>query len=163
MELQGNHRFAAPPDVVWRELMDPVALRASIPGCEELTPVGPDSYDMTVKVGISAIRGTYSGNVTMQDPEMPTRYRLKAGGGGKGGNVEGDATISLAPDGDGTALTYVADVQARGPIARLGSRLVGSAAKMMAGRFFKALDEYIEKLDATPSASAASDGGGEGA
>ena len=59
--------------------------------------------------------------------------------------MEGDATIRLVPDGDGTVLTYVADVQARGPIARLGSRLVGSAAKMMAGRFFKALDQHIEQ------------------
>ncbi len=145
MELQGDHHFAAPPEVVWQQLMDPTALRATIPGCEDLTEVGPDSYDMTVKVGISAIRGTYTGNVTMREPQAPSQYRLKAGGGGKGGNVVGDATIRLVPDGDGTVLTYVADVQARGPIARLGSRLVGSAAKMMAGRFFKALDQYIEQ------------------
>jgi len=153
MELQGEHRFAAPPEIVWQQLMDPEALRATIPGCEEFTAVGPDSYDMTVKVGISAIRGTYSGNVTMRDPQMSTQYQLKAGGGGKGGNVEGDATIRLAPDGEGTALTYVADVQARGPIARLGSRLVGSAAKMMAGRFFTALDQHIEKQHLAPQAS----------
>ena len=151
MELSGDHRFAAPPDVVWKQLMDPDALRATIPGCEDLSEVGPDSYDMTVKVGISAIRGTYSGNVTMREPEEPTRYRLRATGGGKGGNVTGDATISLAPDGDGTALTYVAEGQARGPIARLGSRLVGSAAKMMAGRFFKAMDGHIEAQQAAGS------------
>ena len=143
MQIKGEHRFAASRDVVWQQLMDPDALRATIPGCEEFTEVGPDAYDMTVKVGISAIRGTYSGNVTMRDPEPPERYRLKASGGGKGGVVEGDATITLAADGDGTALAYVADVRARGPIARLGSRLVGSAAKMMAGRFFRALDQHI--------------------
>lgn len=145
MQIQGDHHFAAPPDLVWQQLMDPDALRATIPGCEKFTTVGPDSYDMIVKVGISAIRGTYTGNVTMRDPQAPSQYRLKAGGGGKAGKVEGDATIRLVPDGDGTVLTYVADVQARGPIARLGSRLVGSAAKMMAGRFFKALDQHIEQ------------------
>ena len=145
MEVHGEHRFAAPPDIVWLKLMDPDALRQTIPGCEELSQVGPDSYDMTVKLGISAIRGTYAGNVTMRDAEASSSYRLNATGGGKGGSVEGDAQITLTPDGDGTALRYVADVRARGPIARLGSRLVVSAAKMMAGRFFKAMDEHIQE------------------
>ena len=143
MELQGDHRFAAPPEKVWRNLMDPEALQQTIPGCENLSQAGIDSYDMTVKLGISAIRGTYAGNVTMSEADAPTSYRLNASGGGKGGNVEGDARITLTPDGDGTALHYRADVRARGPIARLGNRLIVSAAKMMAGRFFKAMDQHI--------------------
>ena len=71
MQIQGDHHFAAPPDLVWQQLMDPDALRATIPGCEKFTTVGPDSYDMIVKVGISAIRGTYTGNVTMREIRNP--------------------------------------------------------------------------------------------
>jgi carbon monoxide dehydrogenase subunit G len=147
VDLEGEYRFSAPREQVWAMLQDPEVLRAAIPGCEELTEVGPDSYDMTVKLGIAAIRGTYQGNVTMSEPKPMESYRLKASGSGKGGSVDGDATISLAEDGDGTLLTYAADVKARGAVARVGGRLVRSAAKMMAGRFFDAVSEQIVKAE----------------
>ncbi len=67
MDLEGEYRFNAPREQVWAMLQDPEVLRAAIPGCEALNKVGPDSYDMTVKLGIAAIRGTYKGNVTMSD------------------------------------------------------------------------------------------------
>ncbi len=148
MELNGEYRFSAPRSVVWKMLMDPQALKAAIPGCQALDEVGPDSYDMTVKIGISAIRGTYSGNVTMSDPQPESTYQLVAQGSGRPGSVVGRATITLSEDGDETQLRYEADVKATGPIARLGSRLIGGAAKMMAGRFFKAMDEHIREQTA---------------
>ncbi|MEE9277584.1 MAG: carbon monoxide dehydrogenase subunit G, partial [Dehalococcoidia bacterium] len=141
----GEHRFPAARSLVWEKLLDPETLRTSIPGCEDLKEVGPDSYDMTVTIGISAIRGTYSGNVTMADAEPEETYRLVAKGSGRAGSVNGSAQIRLADDGDGTLLTYEADLKATGPIARLGGRLVGSAAKMMVGRFFKAMDQHIRE------------------
>ena len=145
MELRGEHRFSAPRSAVWELLLDPAALRDAIPGCEQFVEVGPASYDVTVKVGISAIRGTFSGNVTLSDAQPLHSYRLSASGGGRPGKVAGEATITLEDDGGGTLLAYVAEVKAQGTISRLGSRLVGGAAKMMARRFFDALEERIER------------------
>jgi hypothetical protein len=128
-------------------LHDPEVLRKAIPGCESLVEVAPGSYDMTVKLGIAAIRGVYQGNVTMSDAKPIESYQLMARGSGKGGSVDGAATLSLAEDGAGTLLTYQADVKARGAVARVGGRLVRSAAKMMAGRFFDAVDAQIAQSD----------------
>ena len=68
MDISGEHRFAAPRTAVWQALLDPKALQASMPGCEKFEEVGPRSYDLTIKVGIAAIKGTYSGNVKVADP-----------------------------------------------------------------------------------------------
>ncbi|HEX6031579.1 MAG TPA: carbon monoxide dehydrogenase subunit G [Tepidiformaceae bacterium] len=145
MEISGEHRFDAPRPVVWESLLDPAALKASMPGCERLDPTGPESYDLTIKVGIAAIKGTYSGHVTVTDRNPQDSYRLVVDGSGKPGRVQGDAVLTLTEDGAGTRVTYQGDVKAQGAIARLGSRLLAGSAKLMIGQFFKAMDKQVEQ------------------
>jgi len=76
MEISGDHRFAAPREAVYRALLDPKALQASMPGCEKFVEVAPQSYDLTIRVGIAAIKGTYSGNVQVREPVENDSYRL---------------------------------------------------------------------------------------
>ena len=144
MDISGDHKFAAPRDAVWKALLDPKALQASMPGCERFEEVGPNSYDLTIKVGIAAIKGTYSGNVKVADPVEGQSYRLLVTGSGKPGSVQGDATLTLSDDGPGTLVKYTGDVKAQGAIARLGSRLLGGAAKLMIGQFMKAMEKQVE-------------------
>lgn len=144
MEISGEHRFAAPREAVYRAMLDPVALQASMPGCEKFEEVGPSSYDLTIKVGIAAIKGTYSGNVKVADPVENTSYRLVVQGSGKPGQVQGDAKLELSDDGPATVVRYTGDVKAQGAIARLGSRLLGGAAKLMIGQFMKNMEKQVE-------------------
>lgn len=144
MEISGEHRFAAPRATVYRALLDPAALKASMPGCERFEEVGPSSYDLTIRVGIAAIKGSYSGNVTVADPVENEGYRLIVGGSGKPGHVQGDAKLVLSDDGAGTLVRYAGEVKAQGAIARLGSRLLAGAAKLMIGQFMKAMEKHVE-------------------
>lgn len=144
MEISGEHRFAAPREAVYRAMLDPVALQASMPGCEKFEEVGPSSYDLTIKVGIAAIKGTYSGNVKVADPVENASYRLVVQGSGKPGQVQGDAKLELSDDGPATVVRYTGDVKAQGAIARLGSRLLGGAAKLMIGQFMKNMEKQVE-------------------
>lgn len=146
MEISGEHRFQAPREAVWESLLDPAALKASMPGCERMEPAGPESYDVTIKVGIAAIKGTYAGNVKVTDRNPQDSYRLVVNGSGKPGSVQGDAVMSLSDDGNGgTLVRYSGDVKAQGAIARLGSRLLGGAAKLMIGQFFKGMEKQVEQ------------------
>ncbi len=145
MEISGEHRFQAPRAVVWEALLDPQAIKASMPGCERMEQNGPETYDITIKVGIAAIKGTYSGNVKVTDRNPEDSYRLVVGGSGKPGSVQGDATMTLSDDGTQTLVRYLGDVKAQGAIARLGSRLLGGAAKLMIGQFFKGMEKQVEQ------------------
>lgn len=144
MEVSGDHKFSAPRQAVWKALLDPKALQASMPGCEKFEEVGPQSYDLTIKVGIAAIKGTYSGNVQVKDPVENQGYRLVVRGTGKPGSVQGDATLALSDSDGGTLVKYTGEVKAQGAIARLGSRLLGGAAKLMIGQFMKAMEKQVE-------------------
>ena len=143
MEIQGEQRFSAPRAVVWEMLLDPKALQAAMPGCERFVEVAPSSYDVTIKIGIAAIKGTYSGNVQLRDPQARDSYRLVVSGSGKPGSVQGDATLTLGDDGAGTLVRYAGEVKAQGALARLGSRLLAGAAKLLIGQFFKAMEKQV--------------------
>ena len=143
MEVSGEQHFNAPRQVVWEMLLDPRALRAAMPGCEKFEEVGPQSYDVTIRVGISAIKGAYSGNVKVSDARAPDSYRLIVSGSGKPGSVQGDATMTLTADGAGTLVRCVGEVKAQGAIARLGSRLLAGTARLMIGQFFKAMERQV--------------------
>lgn len=143
VEVRGEQRFEAPRNVVWDMLLDPTALKAAIPGCERFEEVGPQSYDLTIKVGLSAIKGTYSGTVTVADAVPNDSYRLIVTGSGRPGSVNGNALMVLRDDGAGTMVSYTGEVKAQGAIARLGSRLLGGAAKLLIGQFFKSMEKQV--------------------
>lgn len=143
MEIAGEHRFNAPQSIVYEMLLDPAALQASMPGCERFEETGPEEYDITLKVGIAAIKGTYDGSVKVADRVPEDSFRLLVDGGGRPGKVRGEATMTLSMEGEQTVVVYRGDVKAQGAIARMGSRLLGGAAKLMIGQFFKAMEKQV--------------------
>ncbi len=144
MEVTGEQHFKAPRSLVYELMLDPKAIQQAIPGCEVFTDKGDESYDMTVKVGMAAIKGTYSGNVKVRDAKADESYRLVVGGSGKPGSVQGDATMTLIDHMGGTLVKYHGEIKAQGAIARLGSRLLGGAAKLMIGQFMKGMEKQVQ-------------------
>ena len=69
-------------------------------------------------------------------------------------------TIELAPDTDGTTLTYSADAVVGGPVAGVGQRMITGVAKRMATQFFAAIDGELAgevvPIASAPSAAAPS-------
>lgn len=141
MKIEGTFTIGAPRAIVWELLNDPQTLARTLPGCERLVPTGPNQYETTITAGIAAIKGTYKGSVTIQDAKPPESYTLEIQGKGTGGWVRGKGTVILANQGSDTQVTVDGDGQVGGPIATIGQRLVGSAARMMLGDFFRRLNE----------------------
>lgn len=144
MEISGTYTFAAPRQRVWDLMLDPAAIASCIPGCEALEPDGENRYRARITLGIAAIVGTYDGVVVISEKVEPQSYRLSVEGQGKPGFVKGDAAISLVANGDTTTVNVTGTVQPGGAIARLGQRLIGSAAKMMQDRFFACMQSKLQ-------------------
>ena len=123
--------------------MDPVAIASCIPGCERLDPDGPDRYKAVINIAMAAITGNYEGTVVISDKAEPSSYKLSVEGQGRPGFVKGAATITLRAEGGNTIVDVKGIVQTGGTIARLGQRLIGSAAKMMQDRFFACLQSKL--------------------
>lgn len=146
IQISRTYTFVAPPDRVWQVLMDTTALSACIPGCASLEPdpVTENRYVIRLTVKLAAVMGTYDGSVKLVDVLPMQSYGLIAEGRGRPGFVKGKAAIDLAADGSATTLTVTGDVHTGGAIARVGQRLIKSAARLMMDRFFKRLKAVAE-------------------
>lgn len=143
MKLDGNYTFNAPAERVWALLLSADALKSCVPGCEKLEPVGEDSYNATLKVGVAAIRGTYNGKVRITDKNEPNSYTLQVEGSGGPGFVRGEAKITLQPNGDTTQVNVDADGQVGGTVAGVGQRMLGGVAKMLMNQFFDCMSKQL--------------------
>ena len=148
MDITGTYTFTAPPDKVWALMMDTAAIASCIPGCEGLEPDGVDRYKAAITIGMAAITGKYEGIVTIADKIEPTSYTLMVEGQGRPGFVKATVTIALRAlvsesGGENTIVDVNGTAQTGGTIARLGQRLIGSAAKMMQDRFFACMQSKL--------------------
>lgn len=138
MDMSGEERIAAKRDAVWAALNNPDVLRACIPGCQSLEMTSPTDMTATVKIKIGPVSATFAGEVKLSDLNPPESYKITGEGkGGIAGFAKGGAEVSLREDGDETILTYKVDAQIGGKLAQLGSRLIDSTAKKLAGQFFE--------------------------
>jgi carbon monoxide dehydrogenase subunit G len=152
VKVSGTHLLNAPRDRVWHCLNDPVFLKECLPGCESMEATGPDQYQVVLTVGIAAVKGKYTGTVTLSEKEPPLRLKMRVEGKGTGGFMQGTGMLELSEDPPGTKVTYQGDVQVGGPIASVGQRLLDRAAKMIVGQFFAAVNAQLAAIAAPPSA-----------
>jgi carbon monoxide dehydrogenase subunit G len=140
MKIEGTHQLAAPRQRVYSALIDPDVLQRCIPGCEQLGKTGDDSYSATIRVGVGAIKGVFTGSVKLEDMRAPEHYRIVVEGKGAPGFMKGSGNLDLEEAGNGTSIKYTGDVQLGGTIAGVGQRMIQGTAKMMATQFFTALE-----------------------
>ena len=101
--------------------------------------------EAVVALKIGPIKARFNGDVELVNLEPPHSYTIQGEGkGGIAGFAKGGADVKLAEDGEGgTLLSYVAKADVGGKIAQLGSRLIVSTSKKLAGQFFSNLNEKI--------------------
>lgn len=144
MEMHGEERVAAPRQLVWEALNDPDVLRACIPGCVSLDKSSDTEMSAVVKIKIGPVSATFSGEVTLQNIKPPESYTISGEGkGGIAGFARGGADVKLAEAGAETLLTYGVNAQVGGKLAQLGSRLIDSTSKKLAGQFFTKFNEVV--------------------
>ncbi len=158
MKLTGENHINASPAEVWRALNDPAILKQAIPGCDTLEKLSDTAFKATVTTKIGPVQAKFNGEVELLDLDPPNGYTISGkGSGGVAGNARGSAKVKLEPDGTGTKLSYDVDAQVTGKLAQLGSRLIDSTAKMLAGQFFNKFEQLVSKpAEAAPEAASAS-------
>ena len=146
MKMSGEQRIEASVERVWEALNDPDVLKASIPGCDSLEKKSDTELAATVTLKIGPVKAKFNGEVELKDLNPPHSYTIVGEGkGGIAGFAKGGADVSLAEDGDATILTYTAKADVGGKIAQLGSRLIDSTSKKLAGQFFQKFGTLVEQ------------------
>lgn len=156
MEFTGQYPIPAPRELVWRELNNPGALQACIPGCEGLELVGDNRFEARLFAKVGPVQAKFKGTVTLQNLAPPASYDIDfEGSGGVAGFARGRASVMLSEDGPNTVLSYVAQATVGGKLAQIGQRLVDSSARKMADDFFGEFSRHCGASAPQPTGEAA--------
>jgi len=153
MDMSGEQRIEASVEKVWAALNDVEVLKQAIPGCQSLEKTSETEMTATVTLKIGPVKAKFNGEVELTNLNPPHSYTIVGEGkGGIAGFAKGGADVALAEDGSGTILTYSAKADVGGKIAQLGSRLIDSTSKKLAGQFFEKFGEIVEGDEDIPVA-----------
>lgn len=147
MTMKGEATLHADRNTVWAKLNDPEALKAAIPGCQDLEKIGDTAFRATVKLKVGPVSATFKGSVELTDIDPPNGYRIVGQGeGGIAGFAKGGARVRLhdIPDSpESCKLEYEVEAEVGGKIAQLGSRLINGVASKTADQFFSNFAEGL--------------------
>jgi len=145
MELKGERTLPADQTTAWSALTDVEVLKNCIPGCESVTALDGNRYEMAMTAAIGPVKARFKGTMELADIDAPNRYTLKFdGSGGPAGFARGQARVELTAIGaQQTRLGYVANAQVGGKLAQVGSRLIDAAAGATADKFFEAFSAQL--------------------
>lgn len=159
MQLSGEQFIPTPMAEVYAALNDGEILRRCIPGCESLEKKSDTELAAKITLKIGPVKASFSGEVTLSNLNPPHSYSISGkGSAGAAGVAKGSADVSLQEKDGGTLLGYKVNVQISGKIAQLGSRLIDSTAKRLAGQFFENLAACLTSADAADTSADNADG-----
>ncbi|MBB6306486.1 xanthine dehydrogenase family protein molybdopterin-binding subunit [Xanthobacter tagetidis] len=154
-ELTGSGAvtIGAPVAQVWRALLDPENLKATIPGCHALDVVGENDYRAEVSLGVGPVKGRFRAEVRLSDLDPERSGRLSGGITGPLGDASGAGMLRLEPIEGGTRISYDYEVAVGGRAAAIGGRLLDGAADLVIRQFFERFASRLGASSGAPSAS----------
>lgn len=156
MDMTGEQRIAASREIVWAALNDPEVLKQCIPGCKSLEKSSDTEMKATATIAVGPVKANFAGTVLLSEIDAPNSYVIRGeGSGGVAGFAKGQAHVTLSDVDDGTLLAYTVKADVGGKLAQLGSRLIDSTARKLAGEFFAAFGNAVAPPEpaATPEAA----------
>lgn len=146
MEMTGEQQIPLSQDATWQALNDPDVLKDCIPGCESITRVSDNEYDLVMTAKVGPVSAKFKGRMTVTDSDPPKSYTLRfEGQGGVAGFAKGEASVALSPQDSGTRLAYSAKAAVGGKLAQVGARLIDGVARQIAERFFEAFNKRASR------------------
>ena len=147
MQLTNQQTLPVSQAQAWQALNDTTLLQQAIPGCESLTPLAENQYEVLITAAIGPVKAKFKGKLQLENLQPPTSYTLRfEGQGGAAGHGKGNAEIRLEATGPTTTvLHYTARATVGGKIAQIGSRLVDMAAQKMATEFFETFNAKLQE------------------
>lgn len=146
MHIQGERRIEAARERVFRALTDPHELSELIPGVQRVEVSGDDEWIAVVKPPFGpGLNLKLDMHVTDRRP--PEHARLVAWGKSFGARISIETEFELAENGDGTEMTWSAEVGLAGLLGGLGGKALEPAARQQAERSLDRLQRRVELED----------------
>jgi carbon monoxide dehydrogenase subunit G len=136
--IEGERRFAAPPERVFELLTSPEVIASAMPAVRGHTVTDRDHWQAKVKPPFP-----FAPSVTIRfevlERRPPEHAALRAHGAG----ADVNSTFDLAPDGDGTLMRWRTELHLTGLLGRFGGAGLDAVGRRQAERTLDAVERAL--------------------
>jgi hypothetical protein len=159
VRLEGERRFEAPRNIVWRVLNDPAAMARTMPGVESFEVADDRHWRAHVKIplGLGGLRMSVS--FEKLEEREPDFAKLHAKGDGVGAIMNMDTAFHLSDAEGGTNMRWEADVRIAGPVGSMGQRVLQPIVNQQVTHVLSALDQQVQEAAGSKDGSKVEDAG----
>lgn len=156
LAFRGEHRIAAPRELVWRLLHDPETLRRCSSGVEAIEVVDPWNWKVRVAVGIGPFQLRIPFQAQLHDIAALESAEMRLDGEGAGTHISLRTSIHLeGPEPLLTILRWDASGGISGAAAGLGRSLVEFTARTFTTDFWRRFADDAARIAARDTAERA--------
>lgn len=144
MRVEGEKRFEAPRDTVWRVLSSPESMAKTMPGVEGFEVRDDRHWTANVKIplGLGGLRMKV--NFEKVEEREPEFAQLSAKGEGVGAIMNMQTSFELAEADGGTNMKWAADVSIAGPVGSMGQRVLQPIINQQVENVLRSLEQQVE-------------------
>ncbi len=145
MRVEGERRFEAPRDTVWRVLNTPESMAKTMPGVESFDIQDDRHWTANVKIplGLGGLRMKI--NFEKMEERPPEFAKLHAKGEGVGAMMNMETSFELSEADGGTNMKWAADVKIAGPVGSMGQRVLQPIVNQQVGNVLASLEVQVEE------------------
>ncbi|MFN3643290.1 MAG: CoxG family protein [Gemmobacter sp.] len=143
METSGTIEIRAAPEAVSRSLRDPAVLRAVLPACRSVVPLGPDRFEAVFARAIGPTQVRLTTQLTVASGPAGTETVTFQGRSLVTGSVKAVCTMAMAPAGRGSRVDYAMTVELGGLLRRAASAAAPDAIHGATRRILARLGKTI--------------------
>ncbi len=146
MKISTDFAIPLPPQEAYRFLLDLEQVAPCVPG-GELGPAAEDgSHPARVTVRLGPMRLVYDGSLWVSERDDAGRravLRAKAREAGAAGSLEASMTMRVTPNGEGSRVDVLTELELAGRAARMGRGIVDEVARRLVADMASCLEELF--------------------
>jgi carbon monoxide dehydrogenase subunit G len=145
-EFSGSPTIDAPPERVWKRLMDPHFLAQSAPGVEAVETIDPTHFKVVSGFGIGSIRVKLTMDVELYEISQGRSAKMRLHGQAAGSAIDVASKMEVDTVGsNGTQLRWSATSEVSGAVASMGARLMEGAARRLTEQFWTDFAQRVSR------------------
>jgi len=160
MQIENSFAVGASPDTVFAFLLDVNRIVGCVPGAELSEVVDPDTFRGRVRIKVGPVTVAYNGtaHITERDEQArPATLQAEGRETTGSGSARATTTMSVAPDGAGSAVHFATDFTVVGRVAQFGRGIMEEVSRKLVGQMAECIRTKLEAEGAAAPAPAAAE------
>jgi uncharacterized protein len=163
MQIENSFTVGAPPERVFAFLLDVNRVVACVPGAELSEVVDSDTFKGKVKIKVGPVTVSYNGTATITSRDEAARTATLQAEGREttgSGSARATTTMSVMPEGEGSAVRLETDFTVVGRVAQFGRGIMEEVSRKLVGQMGECIRGTLEAEQAAAGDEAPHSNGG---